>query len=244
MIRNLPLFLSSVQEAPVGTARWFLLLEGIPQDRSRLAVLRRGRRYRYRRPVPLARSMIRPGFLDSKSCRDLIGPKRDGLAEHCLARRANALVLLDNGMIHQSDVAALLLDDDAIRTWYQTYQEDGIEGPAGFGHEGEADFLENARHDNAKLVQAWLTQPDRRIKLHLIPAYCPHLNPIERLLGLMRRHPTKNKYHGFFRNFSINTSKFLRDDMPRNWRINCDDVTGNIQVIDPNNAGLSYERGV
>ena len=44
-------------------------------------------------------------------------------------------------------------------------------------------FLDNARYHHAKLVQAWLAQPGRRIKLHFIPAYCPHLNPIERLGG-------------------------------------------------------------
>jgi transposase len=45
-------------------------------------------------------------------------------------------------------------------------------------------FLDNARYHHAKLVQAWLAQPGRRIKLHFIPAYCPHLNPIERLWGV------------------------------------------------------------
>jgi hypothetical protein len=42
--------------------------------------------------------MIRPGFLDSESRRDLIELARDGSAAHRLARRANALVLLDKGM--------------------------------------------------------------------------------------------------------------------------------------------------
>jgi transposase len=28
------------------------------------------------------------------------------------------------------------------------------------------------------------------IKLHFIPAYCPHLNPIERLWGVMHRNVT------------------------------------------------------
>ncbi len=42
-------------------------------------------------------------------------------------------------------------------------------------------YLDNARYHHAKLVQEWLAQPGRRIKLHFIPAYCPHLNPIERL---------------------------------------------------------------
>ena len=42
--------------------------------------------------------MIRPGFLDSESRQDLIELTRDGSAAHRLARRANALVLLDDGM--------------------------------------------------------------------------------------------------------------------------------------------------
>ena len=42
-------------------------------------------------------------------------------------------------------------------------------------------FVDNARYHHAKMVQEWLAQPERRIKLHFIPAYCPHLNPIERL---------------------------------------------------------------
>jgi transposase len=45
-------------------------------------------------------------------------------------------------------------------------------------------FLDNAKYHHAKLVQEWLAQPGRRIKLHFIPAYCPHLNPIERLWGV------------------------------------------------------------
>ena len=42
-------------------------------------------------------------------------------------------------------------------------------------------FLDNARYHHAKLVQAWLARPGCRIKLHFIPVYSPHLDPIERL---------------------------------------------------------------
>ena len=54
-------------------------------------------------------------------------------------------------------------------------------------------FLDNARYHHAKLVQEWLALPGRRIKLHFIPTYCPHLNPIERLWGLMLGNVTHNK---------------------------------------------------
>jgi transposase len=353
--------------------------------------------------------MIRPGFLDSESRRDLIELARDGSAAHRLSRRANALVLLDRGMSCQSVADVLLLDADTVRTWYLLYREDGIEGLASFGHEGgtcrltveqqdklkawigetlprstravgawiarecgieyqtrsgliallhrlgmehrkpkaisrkldpakqaafvkayealmnqlSADeavifvdavhpthavrpvgcwapkevpvaveqssgrdrlnihgaidletgktvmkdvltvdalstimllmaieavypgmrlvhvFLDNARYHHAKLVQAWLARPDCRIKLHFVPAYCPHPwsasrpKPIERLWGLMHRHTTHNKCYSSFRDFSIAMLNFLRDDVPRNWRTYCDEVTDNFRIINP-----------
>ena len=79
--------------------------------------------------------MIRSGFLDSESRQDLIELARDGSAANRLARRANALVLLDNGMICEAVAKVLLLDDDTIRTWYRLYLEDGVEGLASFGYE-------------------------------------------------------------------------------------------------------------
>ena len=82
--------------------------------------------------------MIRPGFLDPELRQDLIELARDGAAAHRLARRANALVLLDAGMSCEAIARVLLIDDDTIRTWHRLYQEDGIEGLASFGYEGGA----------------------------------------------------------------------------------------------------------
>ncbi len=79
--------------------------------------------------------MIRGGFLDPESPRDVLDLARDGSAAHRLARRANALVLLDDGISCAVIAKMLLLDDDTIRSWYELYQEDGIEGLASFGHE-------------------------------------------------------------------------------------------------------------
>src|SRR5208282_800212 len=100
-------------------------------------------------------------------------------------------------------------------------------------------FLDNARYHHAKLVQAWLARPGCRIKLHFIPAYCPHPwsasrpKPIERLWGLMHKHTTHNKCYSSFKDFSIAMLTFLRDDVPRNWRTYCDRVTDNFRIIDP-----------
>jgi transposase len=82
--------------------------------------------------------MIRAGFLDPESRQDLIELTRDGSAAHRLARRANALLLLDDGMSCAAVAKVLYLDDDTIRTWHRLYQEDGIEGLASFGYEGGA----------------------------------------------------------------------------------------------------------
>jgi len=63
-------------------------------------------------------------------------------------------------------------------------------------------FLDNARYHHAVLVQEWLAQPGRRIRLHFIPAYCPHLNPIERLWGVMHKHLTHNRTYPTYRDFA------------------------------------------
>jgi transposase len=94
-------------------------------------------------------------------------------------------------------------------------------------------FLDNARYHHAKLVQEWLARPGCRIKLHFIPSYCPHLNPIERLWGLMHRNVTHNKCYATCAQFADATLGFLRQQVPRNWAHFCDSVTDNFRVISP-----------
>ena len=94
--------------------------------------------------------MIRSGFLDPESRRDLIELARDGLAAHRLARRANALVLLDQGMSCSDVAKVLFLDDDTVRTWYRLYEEDGFDGLASFGYDGSACRLSDEQQDDLK----------------------------------------------------------------------------------------------
>jgi hypothetical protein len=61
--------------------------------------------------------MIHPGILDSESGHDLIELGSNCSAAHRLARRANALELLDKGMSCQSIAEVLLLDGDIIQIW-------------------------------------------------------------------------------------------------------------------------------
>ena len=94
-------------------------------------------------------------------------------------------------------------------------------------------FLDNARYHHAKLVQAWLAKPGCRIKLHFIPAYCPHLDPIERLWGLMHKHVTHNRCHAPFADFSGALLTVWRAEVPRKWHLYCDAVSDNFRVISP-----------
>ena len=94
-------------------------------------------------------------------------------------------------------------------------------------------FLDNARYHHAKLVQEWLARPGCRIKLHFIPPYCPHLNPIERFWGVMHRNVTHNKTYATCAQFADATLSFLREKVPRDWAHLCDSVTDNFRVINP-----------
>ena len=94
-------------------------------------------------------------------------------------------------------------------------------------------FLDNAGYHHAKIVREWLAQPGRRIKLHFVPAYCPHLNPIERLWGVMHKHLTHNKTYSTCKEFADTTLEFLREKVPRNWEEFSGSVTDNFRVIKP-----------
>ena len=349
--------------------------------------------------------MIRPGFLDKESRQDLTELARDGSVAHRLGRRANALLLLDDGMSCDAVGRVLFLDDDTIRSWYRLYEQDGLDGLAGFHSGGSAPrlsqaqqdqlsawisatlprntrtvgawieakfgivyesrsglvallhrlgmqhrrpeeiarkldpdkqvafiafyltllkylqadevvlfgdavhplhevrpmgcwapagtklavqqtsgrdrinvhgaidletgrtcmletasvdalstirlliaisaaypnkrlihvFLDNARYHHANMVKAWLAEPGCRIRLHFVPTYCPHLNPIERLWGEMHKRVTHNRCHDRFADFKNAVLTFLSKEVPRNWRTLRDNVSDNFRVIAPQN---------
>jgi hypothetical protein len=68
-------------------------------------------------------------------------------------------VLLDQGMSCSDVAKVLLLDDDAVRTWYRLYEEDGIEGLA-------------------RLIQR-IAEIQKR---QLYKALNPHIDPVSRPL--------------------------------------------------------------
>ncbi|MDZ7710395.1 MAG: helix-turn-helix domain-containing protein [Roseovarius sp.] len=66
--------------------------------------------------------MIRPGFLSCADRLELEARVRSQREDHGVARRANAILLLDDGESCAQIAKFLYLDDDTIRGWYKTYQ--------------------------------------------------------------------------------------------------------------------------
>ena len=60
-----------------------------------------------------------------------------------------------------------------------------------------------------------------------------HLNPIERLWGLMHKHLTHNKTYATYREFAEVALDFLRKKVPKCWPEFCNSVTDNFRVINP-----------
>jgi len=71
--------------------------------------------------------MIKPGFLLSAQREELEALVRSLHEDHGIARRANAILLLDDGWSCDQAGKALYLDDDTIRNWYKQYQQGGID---------------------------------------------------------------------------------------------------------------------
>jgi len=66
-------------------------------------------------------------FLSAADRADLVKIVRDGLEEHRIVRRANAILLLDKGWSYAEVAEALFLDDSTIRIWLKEFQEGGVE---------------------------------------------------------------------------------------------------------------------
>lgn len=62
-------------------------------------------------------------------------------------------------------------------------------------------FLDNARYHHAKVVQEWLSRPERISVLHFVPFYRPHLHPNKGLWALTHEHLTHNKTYPTWREF-------------------------------------------
>jgi transposase len=94
---------------------------------------------------------------------------------------------------------------------------------------------DNAPYHKCEQVRQWLSRPDCRIHLIRLPTYCPHLNPIERLWGVMHEHVTHNKFHETQAKFANAILAFLRQTIPKEWKNFRDKVTDNFRIISHQN---------
>ena len=65
--------------------------------------------------------MIRPNFLTTADRLELLSCVKRQREDHGVARRANALLLLDDGMSCSQIAKVLFLDDDTVRSWHKQY---------------------------------------------------------------------------------------------------------------------------
>ena len=89
--------------------------------------------------------MIRPGFLSSADRIELEACVRRQREDHGIARRANAILLLDDGESCARIAKFLYLDDDTIRGWYRSYRQDGWDALAFDGWKGGQSRMRQAQ---------------------------------------------------------------------------------------------------
>lgn len=95
--------------------------------------------------------MIRGGFLSAEGRVYLQAVVRRPSEKHGVARRANAILLLDDGWTCEDVARALYLDDDTVRGWHKAFTTDGAAALRAFGWKGSAGKL--SRCQEAELVE-------------------------------------------------------------------------------------------
>jgi len=74
--------------------------------------------------------MIRPNFLTVADRLELLSCVKRQREDHGVARRANALLLLNDGMSCVQIAKVLFLDDDTVRIWHKQYLAEDWEAVA------------------------------------------------------------------------------------------------------------------
>lgn len=97
--------------------------------------------------------MTRRDFLSPEERLELERCVRRQREDHGIARRANAILLLDKGKTCIQIAEFLYLDDDTIRGWYKAYQQDGWDALALDGWQGGHSRLTVDQEAN---LRAWL----------------------------------------------------------------------------------------
>ena len=123
-------------------------------------------------PISFITSCRRGGFLGEADRRALIALVRDGSSLERVTRRANALVLLDDGLSCQEVARVLLFDDDTIRGWYELFEQGGLESLTRFDMGGSAS---NMSAGQAEALKIWIpaTPPIFGVNRVIVPRAFP-----------------------------------------------------------------------
>ena len=89
--------------------------------------------------------MIQGGFLSSEQRAHLEALVRRPTERHGIARRANAMLLLDDGLSCEAVARVLYLDDDTVRGWHDRFRREGVRALSVFGWKGRASRLTPAQ---------------------------------------------------------------------------------------------------
>ena len=89
--------------------------------------------------------MIRGGFLSASERADLKTVIRHPSEIHGVARRATAILLLDDGLSCAEVARVLYLDDDTVRTWHKHYRSGGLDELTRFDWHGRQGYLSEAQ---------------------------------------------------------------------------------------------------
>ena len=163
--------------------------------------------------------MIRPGFLSPSERRELEACTRSHREDHGIARRANAILLLDDGKSCQAIAEFLYLDDDTIRGWYKTYREAGWDGLSVDGWKGAQARMTSAQE--AELC-AWLDARFCRsaapIMAHITAQYgleYSHSGCLKLLAKIEARNPDKRLIHVIWDNAAYHKGPDVRAFLAR-----------------------------
>jgi transposase len=118
--------------------------------------------------------MIRSSFLSSAERFKLEGSKRSQREDHGVARRENAILLLDDGKSCQVTAEFLYLNDDTIPGWHKTYRESGWDTLTFDGWKGGQSCISA---DHEATLCGWLNDSFCRsiveIRAHILKKFDP-----------------------------------------------------------------------
>ena len=123
--------------------------------------------------------MVQGGFLSGEQRAHLEALVRRPTERHGIARRANAMLLLDDGLSCEAVARVLYLDDDTVRGWHDRFRREGVRALSVFGWKGGASKLTPAQ-------EAELTETLTR---RLFPSTAAVMAHIERAYGVAYSKP-------------------------------------------------------